>query len=488
MNIAAMPDLRRPMPRVFNPSHLAGWLVCCLLLLAPALWNRYPLLQFDTGGYLARWYEGYLVPSRSTAFGLFLHVGEGLHFWPELVLQTVSAIWIISLILRVMGLGARTWQSVVTVVGLSLVTALPFLASTLLTDIFAGLSVLAIYLLIFNRLDLRRIERIVLFLLVAFAAATHSGTLAVLLAVLVFAIPVSLLSGHRLLPALLPAGGAIAGGAVLLVATNFAFSGQLVWTPGGFGIAFGRMLQDGIVRRYLNDHCPNPGLRLCPYRNKLPATADEFLWNGGIFSELGRFDGLGEEMRFIVLHSLQEYPVQQIETAIAASASQLGQVATGYGMHNRMWHTYGIIEQFVSAEVPAMQHARQQRGEVNFDVINRIHVPVALASMLFVLALLVRERLSGRFDALGRLAATVTVAILANAFACGALSGPHDRYGARIVWIATLTAAIAILRMIEKVLPNPERKRAWLELVPGSSAAVLEQTVVLESRPTQEIP
>ena len=24
------------------------------------------LLQYDTGGYLARWYEGYLVPSRST--------------------------------------------------------------------------------------------------------------------------------------------------------------------------------------------------------------------------------------------------------------------------------------------------------------------------------------------------------------------------------------------------------------------------------------
>jgi hypothetical protein len=35
---------------------------------------------------------------------------------------------------------------------------------------------------------------------------------------------------------------------------------------------------------------------------------------------------------------------------------------------------------------------------------------------------------------------TVTVAILANAFICGVLSGPHDRYGARIVWIATLTA------------------------------------------------
>jgi hypothetical protein len=52
-----------------------------LMLLAPALWNGYPLLQWDTGGYLARWYEGYLVPSRSTAFGLYLHLGEGSNFW-----------------------------------------------------------------------------------------------------------------------------------------------------------------------------------------------------------------------------------------------------------------------------------------------------------------------------------------------------------------------------------------------------------------------
>jgi hypothetical protein len=35
-----------------------------LMLLASALWNSYPLLQWDSGGYLARWYEGYLVPSR----------------------------------------------------------------------------------------------------------------------------------------------------------------------------------------------------------------------------------------------------------------------------------------------------------------------------------------------------------------------------------------------------------------------------------------
>ena len=43
-----------------------------LTLLAPAIWNGFPLLQYDTGGYLARWFEGYLVPSRSVVYGLFV--------------------------------------------------------------------------------------------------------------------------------------------------------------------------------------------------------------------------------------------------------------------------------------------------------------------------------------------------------------------------------------------------------------------------------
>ena len=37
---------------------------------------------------------------------------------------------------------------------------------------------------------------------------------------------------------------------------------------------------------------------------------------------------------------------------------------------------------------------------------------------------------------LGELAAAVALALLANAFVCGALSNPHDRYGARMIWLA----------------------------------------------------
>ena len=55
-----------------KPADAAVGLAATLMLLAPALWNGFPLLEYDTGGYLARWFEGTLEVSRSTVYGLFL--------------------------------------------------------------------------------------------------------------------------------------------------------------------------------------------------------------------------------------------------------------------------------------------------------------------------------------------------------------------------------------------------------------------------------
>ena len=119
------------------------------MLVAPAIWNGYPLLQWDTGGYLARWYEGYLVPSRSTVFGLYLHFGEGSSFWINLGIQALATFWILQLTLRVLGM-AEPRRLLAIGIALVLTTALPWLASTLLTDIFTGLSVLALFVMVLH--------------------------------------------------------------------------------------------------------------------------------------------------------------------------------------------------------------------------------------------------------------------------------------------------------------------------------------------------
>ncbi len=119
-------------------------------------------------------------------------------------------------------------------------------------------------------------------------------------------------------------------------------------------------------------------------------------------------------------------------------------VRTGEGVLDSIWHTHGMIENFTPSALPAMRLARQQRGELGFHG----HQPAACAgrsslrwcccSQRSVLALR-----HPRFSDLAPLAATAALAIVANAAVCGVLANPHDRYGARMVWLATLVVILS---------------------------------------------
>ncbi|WP_375304619.1 hypothetical protein WI560_20460 [Bradyrhizobium sp. A11] len=419
-----------------------------LLMLAPAFWNGYPLLQWDTGGYLARWYEGYLVPSRSTVFGLYLHYGESFGFWTNLAVQSLATLWLLQLTLRVLSM-MQTFRFVAISLCLIVATALPWLASMLLTDIFAGLSILSLFLLVIGAGRTSTLEKISLFVFTAFAAATHSATLGVLLGLCIAGWMARPFLKQRLpLAGLAQASLTIVAGSLMLVSANYALSGKLAWTPGGYGVAFGRMMQDGIVARYLDDRCPRERYKLCPYRNELPATADEFLWGKSMFNTLGRFEGMNDEMGYIVVQSIKDYPAWQAGAALRAMGQQLLHVATGEGTDGWIPHTRGIIERYIPAQAAPMRAARQQNWQLDFTAINWLHVPVALASMLGLLALLAHALANRWLDDLTLLAATVTLALLGNAFICAVISGPHDRYGARMVWVATFVVLMAVGRRV----------------------------------------
>ncbi len=237
----------------------------------------------------------------------------------------------------------------------------------LLTDIFAGLSILSLFLLVVGASRTSGLEKISLFVFTAFAAATHSATLGVLLGLCAAGWMVRPFLGARLpLAGLAQASLTIVAGGLMLVSANHALSGKWAWTPGGYGVAFGRMMQDGIVARFLSDHCPREHYKLCPYRNQLPATADEFLWGKSMFNTLGRFEGMNDEMGYIVVHSLADYPAWQAGAALRAMGQQLLHVATGEGTSVWIGHTYGIIERYIPAQVAPMRAARQQNQRPRF--------------------------------------------------------------------------------------------------------------------------
>ena len=422
---------------------LAGLLV----LLVPALLNGFPLVFADTGGYLARPFERTLALGRSAFYGLFLAAGIPFDFWPNIVIQAGLTVWVISVVLRELG-----WPGpgvfVAVMIALTVFTSLPWYAGQLMPDIFLPLAVLAFYLLAFARNALHKREAILLGGVIAVGMASHMSILGLLGALILFAFALLLLRQWVDIPRPRLCGppAAVISGILLALFSNFVVAGQFAFTPGGSSFLFARLLQDGIVGRYLDDHCPDPGLRLCAFRAELPPTADDWLWGHSPLGKLGGWEAFEPEARRIILHSTIDYPIAHIQSALRASVAQLTTLATGEGMHSQdNWHAEAMLRQYAPDTLARFMASRQQHDGFDFGPINLLQVPVALAAtaVLPIWIFLFRRgdpRLSG-------FATTVLFAILTNAAICGIFSNPNARYQSRMAPLAVLGALLALLEL-----------------------------------------
>ncbi|MEZ5785825.1 MAG: hypothetical protein R3D62_04940, partial [Xanthobacteraceae bacterium] len=293
------------------------------VLLWPALWNGFPLIFPDTGGYLLRPVEGTLALGRSAIYGVFLLVGKPLDFWPNVAAQAIGTVLIIRILLRTCDLA--TEPALVIVLALAALSSLPWYVSQLMPDILVGWAVLALFLLAVHRDALGRIEALVLGALVAFAIASHMATLALCLG-LIACFALLRLAAPRIglaRPRLGPPALAVAAGIMLGPLSNYLIAGQFAFTPGGTSFVFSRVLQDGLIRRYLDEHCPDETIRLCRYKNELPGTADEWLWTyASPIHKLGGAAAFAPESRRMILKTMRAYPVEHARTAAAAAVTQ----------------------------------------------------------------------------------------------------------------------------------------------------------------------
>ncbi|MBY0431145.1 MAG: hypothetical protein K2Q10_08105, partial [Rhodospirillales bacterium] len=294
-------------------------------LLWPALWNGFPLVFHDTGAYLAYVHRSGLEPGRGPLYGWFiaLFYRPSASLWPVLVAQSGLLVWLLRLELRSHGIrGGRP----LLLLGLALaaVTPLPWYASMLMPDIFTPMLVLGWHLMVFHRRRMSTRERWAVAALTVLATAVHMSHLALILGL---ALATALVPVCRRRLTGLPMA-VLAASLLAIPAINGFSAGHWGFTPGGQAFVFGRLVQDGIVTRFLAEHCPSPAYRLCDWRNRLPATGDEWLWSDASpFRKLGAWEGLNEEMGRIARESLAAYPAQHLSTALWASLHQFGRFA-----------------------------------------------------------------------------------------------------------------------------------------------------------------
>ena len=435
------------------------------MLVWPAFLNGYPLVFTDSGAFLHQTLGPLMIWDKPWIYGpliLPLHLHRTL--WPVVLAQGLALSHLLWLLARAFGRGAAPERHLLLCGAVAALTAVPFSAAMVMPDVLAPVAVLCALLLGFGRASLSRAEAIWLTVLGTAATAAHLSHLPVVGALMV----VSLLAGWRAAGRVaLPLASAVA----LLLATNLAGHGRLALSPYGATFLLARLVANGPALRTIDAECPAAGWSLCAARGRLdpygpgacrdgscpPFTlaSDVFLWHPDSpvnRDEAGRprdFGGraLAREAGAIIRATVAREP---LAVALGALGDTLSQLAT-----NRVGDTLGLqglggrLAERIGGFGPA-ELARFRAGAQWRDRLGAMGAPLLwVQGPVLALGAAGLAILGWRFrrdrTALG-LALGLGVAVLANAIATGALSGPHDRYGARLAWVVVAGAMVLAAR------------------------------------------
>jgi hypothetical protein len=456
--------------------------LAALFLTWPALLNRYPLLYPDS--------IGYLQDGRSVAAALFLHRSGvnamrseffslgifpfhwNLTPWPVVALQALLTAWVLWLVVRSVVQAStekRHLMAFLTLTALlSVFTSVSWFVSLLMPDILGALLYLAIYLLVFAREAVSRLERFGLSVLAFWAITAHATHL-------MLATGLCLLLGMLLAVRWRPIAGRgravakIAGLVALATGAQVALHAYLYKQASLSGnhppYLMARIVADGPGATYLRQHCPTPAppLRawaICAYAGNLPDNDDDFLWGeSGIWSSADAQTQrrlLAEEMP-LVLATVRAYPGRQIAVSWGNFLHQLNDFGVN-DFDNNDWMQTALEGAFPGSR-DQYQTTLQARSIVPSNRFTLIQCWVVWPSVL-LLAVLLPKLIRDRRDKPIGLAVIVGPVLLANAFVTAVLSSSDSRYQARVVWLIPLLAWLAV----SDILANRNKGRGLAEL------------------------
>jgi hypothetical protein len=197
----------------------------------------------------------------------------------------------------------------------------------------------------------------------------------------------------------------------------------------------------------LRDHCPTAGWYLCDFIDQMPMDSDHFLWSPESPVRPVGSVRLAPEAREVVAATLHDYPLAVARAALGNWIEQLYLVRVGDTLDNLDLDQFAdqvLARGFPLRERAAFEAGAQMRGDLErlAAPFLQLHVPALLVSLPVILAGWWRLARRGDGPRLG-LVLCVLVGVIANALATGALSKPHLRYQARIVWLLPLGAVLA---------------------------------------------
>ena len=329
------------------------------------------------------------------------------------------------------------------------VGSLPFYTAYLMPDIFAPILLLIVATLTAFGRDMRLPEILLALALGALAVVVHPSHLAIAVLLLPIALIGALILSRRrwwvppFLVLLLVLTGLAERKAFEFMAETVADK-EVTYTPH----VTARLIVDGPGLAYLDDKCPDPEIATCALHEALSWSDDPYRMTVShiIFEtskELGSLRLLdpeqqrriAAEQRGFFLSVLADRPFSTTFALLGNTLRQLGR----YSIDMTIPGEREMRNVAAMSGIENIDPGRLGQSRDWIDTITPVQGAIYAASFIASVVLLIWPgQLSGRIRVL---ALMVLVGLMVNAFVCGAVSQPADRYGARVIWLLPFTAA-----------------------------------------------
>jgi hypothetical protein len=430
----------------------------------PALYNRYPLLYPDSMTYLE---DGRLVaralflhqPSeyygmRSLIYSLgILPWHSNVTPWPIVAFQSLLTAYVLWLVVRsILPRHAET-RYLILVALLSLLTSLSWYSSVIMPDILGPVLYLCIYLLVFARDTLTRLDHVAVVLIAWWAAASHATHL-MLAAGLCVLFALLWVLRRRFMLARWKAVGEVAIVALLAAAAQLALNAYLYGEPSLNGdrppFLMARVIADGPGRWYLEQHCGEVKFAICDHVQDLSSDPDNFLWApDGIWqnSDDDYAQRLRQEEMPFVLATLRAYPRQQLAQSAIAFWKQL--IAFGLYDLDASVVILGDIDTDLPGQRPRYLRSREAQNTLPLQFFSSVQnwvVGFSLVAAGAFIPRLWRHRSTGIVG----VSLVIVSTVIANAIVTGPLSMVEDRFQSRIIWLLPFLLGLFLLDWLEE--------------------------------------
>ncbi len=422
-----------------------------ILLIAGAIYNQFPVLNYDSGAYIYNAYANELPFDRPVFYSYFIKfISLKKNLWLVVFSQSLIISFLLVQLLNYFFSQQKYSFLIIFLTAFS--SQLIWNIAYLTPDIFTSISFLCIILILISKNSYLSILYHCIFFI---SLIMHNANI---LICIIFCSIILFISFF--LSSLKPFYSKTAS-SIFIIICAYLFSSSIIYketgnftmSKGSHAFMVAKTDELGILEPFLNEHCAKNKYLLCEYKNQLPHHFEKFLFEGeqGVFHKVGSWKNTSEEFNKIIKdilmsHTFRNKLIQKISFCVLKQLT-LTNVYDDVAPYLEDSNPYWKINEHYSHQLSAYLNSKQSKNTLPISSFNnwyKIFIPICLIVSILFLFFIKNKRVKYFFY-------VVILFVIINAVISGTFTTVFSRLNSRVIWLMPLsTFCIIFTYLIEK--------------------------------------